>query len=434
MLRPFVILLLILAAGAAGWTFGRRGQEPDPFTQRRLTFLQTENARLSAILAANAQAASAAREAAARQEIEASIAKLRELDFNRPVAYREIGREKLPAILRQKLLQQVSKKEFSDTGLALAALGLLPPGLDLEKTYLALLGEQIGAFYDQHTRELFTFSGHPLSNAQNRVIMAHELTHALQDQHFDLTRLPLETKGNDDRALAAAALIEGDATLAMNQYMLGDLSVASIKDSLSGALAADVRQLVAAPRYLRETLLFPYLHGLGFCQTLYEQGGWPALARAYVQPPASTAQILHPDQYLNGEEPIAVELSDALILGATPLMQNVLGEFGARQWFAAWLHDDAQAQTAAAGWRGDRYLVYGDARACSYVWRTVCRDEPSAAAFAEAARASLGQRYGAKGGGRIWKVVAADGSAVTVIDAQDAAWSAALIQQFAPSS
>lgn len=397
MLRPFVILLLILAAGAAGWTFGRRGPEPDAFTQKRLTFLETENARLSALLAAHAQAASAATGAAARGEIEASIAKLRELDFRRPVTYREIGREKLPAILRQKLLQQIPEKEFADTGIALAALGLLPPGLDLEKTYLALLGEQIGAFYDQHTRELFTFSGHPLSNAQNRVIMAHELTHALQDQHFDLSRVPLEIKGNDDRALAAAALIEGDATLAMNQYLLGDLSVSSIKDSLSGALATDVRQLVAAPRYLRETLLFPYLHGLGFCQALYERGGWAALARAYAQPPASTAQILHPAAYLLQEEPIAVDLSDAPVLGVRPLLQNVLGEFGARQLFNAWLHDEAQAETAAAGWRGDRYIVYGNARAHSYVWRTVCRDEPSAAAFAEAARAGLGRRYGAKG-------------------------------------
>lgn len=432
MLRTLAILSLALAAGAAGWAFGRREPTADPFTQKRLAFLETENARLVAVLAGKSQLETSAREAAARKEIEASIARLRGLDFNRPVTYREIGREKLPSILRQKLLQQVPEQEFADTGVALAALGLLPPGLDLEKTYLALLGEQIGAFYDQHTRELFTFSGHPLSNAQNRVIMAHELTHALQDQHFDLARLPLETKGNDDRSLAASALIEGDATLAMNQYMLGDLSAASIKDSLSGALTTDVRELVAAPRYLRETLLFPYLHGLAFCQTLYDGGGWSALAGAYARPPASTAQILHPDEYLNREEPIAVELSDAPILGAKPLVQNVLGEFGARQLFAAWLHNDAQAESAAAGWRGDRYLVYGNARANSCVWRTVCRDEPAALAFAEAARSSLGRRYGAKAGSRSWKVIAQDGFVVTVVDAQDAAWSAALCQQFAP--
>ncbi len=421
MLRTFAILLLVFIAG---WSVGRRGQRVDPFTQKWLAFLEAENARL----VANAQGETAAHEAVGRKEIETSIAKLRGLDFKRSVTYREIGREQLPAILRQKLLQQIPEKEFADNGVAMAAMGLLPPGLDLEKTYLALLGEQIGAFYDQHTRELFTFSGHPLTNAQNRVILAHELTHALQDQHFDLGRLPLENRDNDDRALAASALIEGDATLAMNQYMLGDLSAASIKDSLAGALSTDVTQLVAAPRFLRETLLFPYLHGLAFCQTLYESGGWPALAAAYAQPPSSTAEILHPERYLS-EPPVAVALPEGPVLGKAPLGVNVLGEFGARQVFAAWLHDDPRAIAAAGGWRGDRYAVYGDARANSYIWRTVCRDASGAATFAAAARDGLAKFHGANAGARVRKVDVTGGSTVTVIDAQDSAWAAALETQ-----
>ena len=137
--------------------------------------------------------------------------------------------------------------------------------MDLKKVYLDLLGEQVGAFYDQHTHELFTFSEHPLTNSQNQVVMAHELTHALQDQHFDLLKLPLEAKGNDDRALAASALVEGDATLVMNQYLTSNLSAAALRDSLAGAFSTDVRQLAAAPRYLRETLLFPLSARVAIC-------------------------------------------------------------------------------------------------------------------------------------------------------------------------
>lgn len=447
MLRAAAILLLALAAGAAGWALGRGALPADPFTRQRLAFLEAENGRLRSTLAAIQKTEAAARDTTLRAGIEADLARLRELDFKRPVAYREIGRERLPVILRQKLLQQVPEKEFADNGIALAALGLLPPGTDLEKTCLALLGEQIGAFYDQHTRELFTFTGRPLTNAQNRVVMAHELTHALQDQHYDLARLPLEAKGNDDRSLAASALIEGDATLAMNRYLLGDLTAASIKDSLAGALATDVTQLAAAPRYLRETLLFPYRHGLTFCQTLYEEGGWAALGAAYADPPASTAQILHPAKYLAEprEAPVPIDFPDREILGQKPLVDNVLGEFGARQWFNAWLRDDARAAAVAAGWRGDRYLVYGNARANSWIWFIACADAGSARNFAEAAQAGVYRRRGvthsngggpsgtvAKAGERDLRTAVTAANEVIVIDAQDTPWAAALAERFAP--
>lgn len=286
-------------------------------------------------------------------------------------------------------------QEFESAGIALAALGVLPANIDLKKTYLALLGEQIGAFYDQHEKQLFTFSGQPLSAPQNRVIMAHELTHALEDQHFDLSRLPIEAKGNDDRVLAATALVEGDATLLMNRYMVGDLSAASIRDALASTLTTDVRQLASAPRYLRETLLFPYLRGQEFCDALYARGGWDALAEAFKHPPASSSQILHPELYFSDprEEPIEIKFPDLEIAGQKPVEDNVLGEFGARQLFLAWLHDEPRSSDAAAGWRGDRYVVYQQGNGSSYVWQIACRDEKSARAFYQALKAFTAARY-----------------------------------------
>ena len=423
------------------------------FLQRRLAVLEGENRRLTNQLTAQQQREADADDARRRVEIEKSVAALRDLPFTKPVVYREIPRAELPTVLRQKLLQQVPDREFADAGVALAALGLLPPGMDLQKTYLGLLGEQIGAFYDQHTQEVFTFSGQPLANGQNRVILAHELTHALEDEHFHLANLPLEGKGNDDRALAASALVEGDATLVMNRYLVGNLSAAVLEDTLASTFTTDMRQLVAAPRYLRESLLFPYLRGQEFCQTLYNQGGWQALAEAFSHPPSCSAQIMHPERFLAHprQEPVPVEFADTKAMGMAPASDNNLGEFGTRQLVYLWLKDEAGASRIAAAWAGDRYLVYGDAKANSSLWRSVWTTPAAAGRFAQAAGQGWRARYGIKApegsaagsttpepetqtrlssrlpSGRELRILQEDRQ-VTLLEAQDADWLQALMQ------
>lgn len=354
-------------------------------------------------------------------------------------------------------------REFGNLGLELSALGLIPEKMDLKKVYLDLLGEQIGAFYDQHTHELFTFSEHPLSNAQNRVIMAHELTHALQDQHFDLLKLPLEAKGNDDRTLAATALVEGDATVVMNQYLLSNLSAAAVRDSLTGALTSDVRQLAAAPRYLRESLLFPYLQGQIFVAAVSARGGREAVAKAFHDLPSSTGEILHPERYLAQprEQPVVVEMAVTTALGMEPVMDNVLGEFTLEQVLELWLKDKARATRLAGAWRGDRVLVYGDHNAHHCVCRTVWRDAAAAREYCQAAMAGLTARYAntappspvvAAAGDSIPAVAPTDGQYATyslavgghelrliqagpqtlLIDARDTRWADELTRLFSP--
>ncbi len=488
--RPLFILLLLACVGMPQWTWAEPEQTPVPvtdssarmvqledenkklradadFARRRMALLEEEIERLRGVVKTRQEADDQASNHTLRESIEREVEQLRGLRFLHPVDFREIPRTDLPAILRQKLAQQVPDQEFEDAGISLAALGVLPSEIDLKKTYLALLGEQIGAFYDQHEKQLFTFSGQPLSASQNRVIMAHELTHALEDQHFDLSRLPIESKGNDDRVLAATALVEGDATLVMNRYMVGDLSTASIRDALASTLTTDVRQLASAPRYLRETLLFPYLRGQEFCDRLYSGGGWDALAEAFRHPPASSSQILHPERFLAHprEDPMEISLPDAELLGQKPVENNVLGEFGVRQLLLLWLHDEHRASEVAAGWLGDRYIVYRQEKASGYLWKIVCRDEKSAQAMFEAMNAcavgryhpmnmqegwpiqneSLHGRPAGKPASDILRYVTAHAGArkiecaltrrneVFVADAQDERWAKALADQFAPN-
>ena len=200
----------------------------------------------------------------------------------------------------------------------MAALGLVPPNFPLKQTYIDLLGEQVAAFYDQHQHRLFMFEDAALSGAQNRIILAHELTHALQDQNFGLLKLPLEAKNNDDRAEAASALIEGDATLVMSQYMAQDLSWQTLTDTVGTSLTQNMAQLREAPRFLREMLVFPYLKGQQFCAAAFARGGFAALSAVYAHPPSSTAQILHPEKYFAEprEEPVPVVFPDPTLNGA----------------------------------------------------------------------------------------------------------------------
>jgi hypothetical protein len=275
-----------------------------------------------------------------------------------------------------------------------------------------------------------------LDNAQNRVVLAHELTHALQDQHFSLKKLPLEIKDNDDRAVAASALVEGDATLVMSEFMLKNLSRQMVKDSVIASFTQNMKQLETAPRYLREMLVFPYLRGQEFCATLYGSGGYEAVSKAYANPPTSTAQILHPQKYLANprEEPIAIQWPKSKVKGEAPVGDNVVGEFGLRILFTEWL-DAATAERAAAGWRGDRYLYYagGDA----VVWKTVWASAEEAAEFFEAEKKLLEKRHQLTGirstersfeadAPRFVRLRQTEANEVILIDAANGEWGAAL--------
>jgi hypothetical protein len=370
-----LLALAILAAVVSG-TWGIRQQRQLDFQLRRVALLEAENARLRA-RSANADNSD---EIGIRRDIEKAVAEIRQLQFLRPVDYDVLSRGEIKATLHRKLTEQFSDQEFANVGAGYSALGLLPGNYPLRQKYIDLLGEQVAAFFDQHEHKLFMFADATLTNAQNRIILAHELTHALQDQHFGLRTLPLEIKNNDDMALAASALVEGDATLVMSDYMLRNISWATVRDGLGGLLVQNMEQLQQAPPFLREMLLFPYLRGQEFCAALMNRGGYGAISAAYAHPPSSSAQILHSEKYfaVPREEPIPIMWPDTEVRGEKPLSDNVLGEFGTRVTLANSV-DLRRAEAAAAGWRGDRYLIFD--RGNAFVWKSVWSDEKEAGEF-----------------------------------------------------
>lgn len=181
----------------------------------------------------------------------------------------------------------------------LIALGALPPGSNLKALILQALGDQVVGFYDTRTGELVVAEsgGRGRLGGQARIILSHELDHALTDQTLGLPvgdgRPPA---GTEDAALAGLTLVEGDATLLMQLYGLGHVPLTEQLGGISAALVAQ-EQLARLPQFIQRQLTFPYLQGLSFACGLHGQGGWKAVDAAYRDPPTTTAQVLFPERY-----------------------------------------------------------------------------------------------------------------------------------------
>ena len=434
---PRVLLAVAAAlaigfAGGAAWT-RHSGQDAAEFQRKRLALAEADNLRLRTLIARCERTEHQATELARRKEIERAVSQIRELAFKRPVAYDILTRAEIKQVLAQKLAVQYSDAEFEAMRLGYVALGLLPRDFPFKQRFIDLLGEQVAAFYDQHQHRLYMFEDATLESPQNRIILSHELTHALQDQYFDLGKLPLEVQDNDDRATAASALVEGDATLAMNQFTLQDLSWKMLKEDLSALFTKDWKQISSAPRMLRELLLFPYMEGLQFATRLHERNGFAAISAAFTRPPVSTAQIIHFEKYLADEKPLRPDWHDTSVLGQRALTDNVLGELGTRIWLCERV-DEATGQALAPAWRGDRYLVFDQGNAL--VWRTVWSSPVDAARFVAAAQ-KAGPSPSVKtspgkvpDGPRVYEIYNPRPNEALLIDAPDRRWADALKEKF----
>jgi hypothetical protein len=344
-------------------------------------------------------------------EIEKQTSQLRGLAFRRPVDYRLIARDELRAFLVKKIHEQYTEQELRDYGRSLAALGAIPEGTDVLAVMLSLYDEQVGAFYVPEERALYTFKDQTWSRGLDRMLLAHELTHALQDQNYDLMQWPLKLKDNDDRVLAAAALLEGDATMTMTRFYAENADRAKMLEDLGAMMGQNTAKLREAPAFLRETLLFPYVQGQQFVMAL---GNAEQINRALRAPPATTEEILHPDLYQRGAgQPAKAEPPALKTEGWRRIGDNVLGEFGIRVLLTEDIGAFA-AQVAAAGWNGDRYHVYehGPNGPTGVIWVTHWDTEEDAAEFDDSYRSLVNKR-------RVNALIRREGRRVTIVQSAD---------------
>ena len=304
----------------------------------------------------------------ATNEILAKVSKLRGLEIKRPVKSGLKSKDEIEQSVIKDLDESTTPEEFAATQKTLTRLGLVARDFRLRDYVVKLLREQVAGFYEPKTQEFYLAAWVPIS--EQRTVMAHELMHALQDQHFNLRRFENWPKGDSDAELAAHALIEGEATIMMYQYALDregvQLDVTKLGSLTERMLAettpddaARYPMLAGAPAVLRDGLQFPYIYGAGFVQELLKAGSWSAVDKSYSRLPSSTEQIIHPERFITRDDPVKIniaELDRLLGLSWKRVDADVNGEFGYQIALREFI--GKAAVKAAAGWGGDRYLLY----------------------------------------------------------------------------
>jgi len=313
--------------------------------------------------AASERKANAADFAVAADEVLAQMSQITGLPLRTPLKKSLRSRQEIRAHIIEEMNDDKDAAERYAGARAAEAFGLLPKGFDLDSYMIDLLTEQIAGLYDPKAHEFYVADWIPIDD--QRMVMAHELTHALEDQHFQIEAWEKAARPNDDGELARESVLEGSAMVAMVEYLLQG-SGRSLEDlpDIDPAMfigdMADTPLLKKAPPFIKDALIFPYLGGLTFSAAVLKPTGWEGLPRIFAKPPVSTQQILHPGLYTSGKVAAPVSLpSMEKVLGAdwTKLEDNIMGEFGWKEVLKQFL-GEPRAKPLSAAWDGDRYAVY----------------------------------------------------------------------------
>lgn len=345
--------------------------------------------------------------------LEIATTDMRGLSMDTPVTRVFPLREDVVAFVGGQLDDPETLQYYIDLGRAYKAFDLLPADIDIVEVLGDLLISQIGGYYDPETKTMNTLliSGDELTDRLpllEQIVYVHEFTHALQDANFDLTTFLggeddlTYSAQNPDEALARLALIEGDATEVMTQYVLrlserDPMALMNEMEALMG-LAATLDIPAGTPKILEQELIFPYTQGQVFVAALLAAGGWEMVNEAYTtNPPASSEQIIDPARWINGDMPQTVDVDDVADLlgdGWTQLYNRTAGEFFLRRFLETQLTSITVAR-AAGGWGGDSYRLYinDDSEQSAWVWRLAWDSPEDADQFYAAMVSFIEKKY-----------------------------------------
>jgi hypothetical protein len=299
-------------------------------------------------------------------KISKEVSKIRGLPLKRKIPSEVVDRDELRKRLVKMAAEEKTKAETASEGLALGRWGMIPRATNYEALLLELLTEQIAGYYDPDTKKLTISASAGEDATWAELVLAHEIDHGLQDQAFDLKKFEDVPDGEDDAAAARRALVEGDGIALMLEVMLARNKVPvpwsnpQMTDAIEKAMAVPGNgdSLDKAPVAIREALIFPYRAGFTFVAALRRRQPWSAVDAAFRKPPKSTEQIMHPERYLAGDDPIGVTIDPLYALKGYSIAHNtVWGELGFQLFLRSHGIGAATATEAAAGWGGDRTIV-----------------------------------------------------------------------------
>lgn len=255
------------------------------------------------------------------------------LPIKHSVKRKLITRKSVESYVDKKIKDDKDTQRLERSQAILKKFGLLPPDYDLHTEFLRLLGEQVAAYYDSKTKTVNLLDW--VQPDIQKPVLAHELTHALQDQTVDLEKWALGGAKDDrpqpdqreqeveEAQAARQAVTEGQAMVVMLDYSLAPMgkSVATAPDVVNAMRAgmgdsADSPVFAAAPMFLKESMLMPYTFGIDFVRyVLVHQGKNAAFGGMLERPPIDTRQIMQPETYVADERvaPLTVPDLDKLV-------------------------------------------------------------------------------------------------------------------------
>jgi hypothetical protein len=269
----------------------------------------------------------------AAAEIRTQIEELRGIKFKEPVAVKLADKKTFfsYAKARQDKTESPAKRARDETVAKL--LGLIPPGIDYQAELLRILEDQVGGFYDPASKTFFLMDS--FTGGVARIILAHELTHALDDQHFDIDGGLAKCGDDSDAAIAYMSLVEGSGTSLMNEWFLKHRADVTVADIMA-AQSLGAKALAEAPPFMWKPLLAAYQAGEKF---LVKTSGLNLTAKTvpladiqscFAAPPRSSEQVLHPKKYWDAEkrdDPIAITVDTTKLPEAWTLAGvDTLGE------------------------------------------------------------------------------------------------------------
>jgi hypothetical protein len=341
------------------------------------------------------------------------------LEIRRSVKRRLTSREEVVAYLKKSMAEDKDVQRLRRTEFVLKKFGLLPKDFDLQTFLVGLLEEQVAGYYDAKTKTVNLLDW-VIPDLQ-RPVLAHELTHALQDQSFGLDKwlrrgeTDLDRKKNltpsdftkDEDSEARQAVVEGQAMVVLLDYMLAPMhrTVADspeIVDSMSSDMAngsPDSVQYRNAPIFLKESLTFPYRYGLEFeAEVLRARGKQAAFASTFQNPPRTSREVMEPQTYLSGEHlaPLALPDFKKIFKDYERFDVGAIGEFDVYM-LAEQYASEKDARRIYPNWRGGWYYSVkpkgNPAGALGLVFVSRWANTKAAAQFAAIYARGIQQRY-----------------------------------------
>lgn len=344
------------------------------------------------------------------QELQRQVAEAGGIPFKQEVAVDFLSSEQMARYFEQVFDDEYPQERAAADQRMLVALDLLPAGADLRSIRAQLMRDNVVGFYDERPgkKRLFAVSADRSLTPSNQLVLAHELRHALQDQYMPIhDLLPNAVTDFDDRRLALLSLLEGDATLVMQRFLLSRLGGGGPEQGDAAGMTLPAPEMPGTPRVLNDQLVLPYTAGLDFARAVFERSGWSGIQEAFRNPPESTEQVLHPPKYFERERPRLVWLPEPPP-GSRLLAEGVLGEM----LLGSLLGDGSQQ--AVAGWGGDAYRTYDLSGKTLVVARSVWDTPPDQREFHGALAARYNRSHGAPRAERGFSIFERSGSCVAV--------------------